>query len=32
MKRIDTMNQFLDHLAENVLPALIEKLPEAKAE
>jgi hypothetical protein len=26
------MNQFLDHLAEDVLPALIEKLSEAKAE
>jgi hypothetical protein len=31
-KRINTMSQFLDHLADNVLPALIEKLsakPEA---
>jgi hypothetical protein len=26
MKRINTMSQFLDHLADDVLPALIEKL------
>ncbi len=26
MKRINTMNQFLDHLADDVMPALIEKL------
>ena len=25
-KRINTMNQFLDHLAEDAMPALIEKL------
>jgi hypothetical protein len=31
-KRINTMNQFLDHLADDVLPALIEKLSEAKTE
>ncbi len=32
MKRINTMSQFLDHLADDVLPALIEKLSEVKAE
>jgi hypothetical protein len=32
MKRIKTMSQFLDHLADDVMPALIEKLSEAKAE
>jgi hypothetical protein len=26
MKRINTMSQFLDHLADDVLPALIERL------
>ena len=26
MKRINTMSQFLDHLADDVMPALIEKL------
>ena len=26
MKRINTMNQFLDHLAEDAMPALIERL------
>jgi hypothetical protein len=31
-KRINTMNQFLDHLAEDAMPALIEKLSEAKPE
>jgi hypothetical protein len=31
-KRINTMSQFLDHLADDVLPALIEKLSEAKTE
>jgi hypothetical protein len=31
-KRINTMSQFLDHLADDVLPALIEKLSlDAKA-
>jgi hypothetical protein len=25
-KRINTMNQFLDHLAEDAMPALIERL------
>ncbi len=29
-KRIQTMNQFLDHLAEDAMPELIEKLSEAK--
>jgi hypothetical protein len=29
-KRIQTMNQFLHHLTEDVMPALIEKLLEAK--
>jgi hypothetical protein len=29
-KRINTMNQLWDHLAEDVMPALIEKLSEAK--
>jgi len=32
MKRINTMSQFLDHLADDAMPALIEKLSEAKAE
>ena len=32
MKRINTMNQFLDHLAEDVMPALIEKLAQTKTE
>jgi hypothetical protein len=32
MKRINTMNQFLDHLADDVMPALIEKLSEPKPE
>jgi hypothetical protein len=33
MKRINTMSQFLDHLADDVLPALIEKLSaDAKAQ
>ncbi len=31
-KRIQTMNQFLHHLADDVMPTLIEKLSEAKAE
>lgn len=32
-KRINTMSQFLDHLADDVLPALIERLGvDAKAE
>jgi hypothetical protein len=32
-KRINTMSQFLDHLADDVLPALIEELSvDAKAE
>jgi hypothetical protein len=26
MKRINTMNQFLDHLADDAMPALIERL------
>jgi hypothetical protein len=30
MKRINTMSQFLDHLADDVMPALIERLSEAK--
>ncbi len=30
MKRINTMNQFLEHLAEDAMPALIEKLSETK--
>jgi hypothetical protein len=29
-KRINTMSQFLDHLADDVLPALIERLAEKK--
>jgi hypothetical protein len=29
-KRINTMNQFLDHLAEDAMPALIERLTETK--
>jgi hypothetical protein len=33
LKRINTMSQFLDHLAEDVMPALIERLSEeGKAE
>jgi hypothetical protein len=32
LKRINTMSQFLDHLADDVMPALIEKLSEAKPE
>jgi hypothetical protein len=32
MKRINTMSQFLDHLAEDVMPALIERLSAAKSE
>ncbi len=32
LKRINTMSQFLDHLADDVLPALIERLSEAKTE
>ena len=33
MKRINTMNQFLDHLADDAMPALIERLSvDAKAE
>jgi len=32
MKRINTMNQFLHHLTEDAMPALIEKLSEAKPE
>jgi hypothetical protein len=28
LKRINTMSQFLDHLAEDVMPALIERLSE----
>jgi len=32
MKRINAMSQFLDHLADDVLPALIEKLSETKTE
>jgi hypothetical protein len=31
-KRINTMNQFLHHLTEDAMPALIEKLSEAKPE
>ena len=30
MKRINTMSQFLDDLADDVLPALIEKLSESE--
>ena len=30
-KRINTMNQFLHHLTEDAMPALIEKLSETKA-
>jgi hypothetical protein len=26
MKRINTMNQFLDHLADDVMPALLDRL------
>jgi hypothetical protein len=32
LKQINTMSQFLDHVADDVLPALIEKLSDAKAE
>jgi len=32
MKRINTMSQFLDHLAEDVMPALFERLSEVKTE
>jgi hypothetical protein len=31
-KRINTMSQFLDHLADDVMPALIEKLAQTKTE
>ncbi len=31
-KRINTMNQCLDHLAEDAMPALIEKLSAVKTE
>ena len=31
-KRINTMNHFLDHLAEDAMPALIEKLSAVKTE
>jgi hypothetical protein len=31
-KRINTMSQFLDHLAGDVMPALIDRLSEAKPE
>jgi hypothetical protein len=31
-KRINTINQFLDHLAEDAMPALIEKLSAVKTE
>ena len=31
LKRINTMSQFLDHLADDVLPALIERLSDAKS-
>jgi hypothetical protein len=31
-KRINTMNRFLHHLAEDAMPVLIEKLSEVKAE
>jgi hypothetical protein len=31
-KRINTMNQFLRHLTEDAMPALSEKLSEAKTE
>src|SRR6267143_7246649 len=31
-KRINTMNQCLDHLAEDAMPALIERLTETKKE
>jgi hypothetical protein len=30
VKRINTMSQFLAHLADDVMPALIEELSEAK--
>jgi hypothetical protein len=30
MKRINTMSQFLDHLAEDAMPALLERLAENK--
>ena len=32
LKRINTMSKFLDHLAEDAMPALIEKLSETKTE
>jgi hypothetical protein len=32
MKRINTMSQFLDHLAEDAMPGINEKLSEAKPE
>jgi hypothetical protein len=32
MKRINTMSQFLDHLADDVMPGLTEKLSETKTE
>jgi len=31
-KRLNTMNQFLHHLTEDAMPALIEKLSETKTE
>jgi hypothetical protein len=31
-KRINTMSQFLDHLAEDAMPALIERLAAAKTQ
>lgn len=31
-KRINTMNQFLHHLSDDVLPALIERLSETKTQ
>ena len=31
-KRINTMSQFLDHLAEDVMPALVERLAGTKTE
>ncbi len=32
MKRINTMSQFLDHLADDMMPALLERLSEVKTE
>ena len=32
MKRINTMNKFPDHLANDAMPALIDKLSETKTE